>query len=454
MRYARIEGSREEKLNALENITDFVSIQWQDCPGDWQAPFAPDGEGTYFGWPLLTDLMPWQHSGVQIKRKWPISADELTLKQRWNALLSTKDRATAFREDRDRIVSRSYSLRLTDQFDLTPIAELEENTPPPPICRFAYRSFDRQYVLADGRVISFARPPLWESLSDRQIFLTSTFSQPLGRGPALTAAAIIPDLDHFHGRGSKSIVPLYRTQNEGEPNVLPGLLELLAGNYGRELTPEDFAAYLYGIMAHPAYTKRYYGELDTHQVRVPLTKDGALFEKVCDAGARLLWRHTYGERYVPEGHTPGQTPAGTARCTAGVPTDADGYPQSYRYDASTRTLHVGQGRFAPVSTEVYEFQVSGLKVVQSWLNYRMKDGAGKRSSPLDDIRPTVWPATFTTELLELLWTLEATVEVYPEQAELLDAVVNGDYIVAAELPPVPAGMRQPPKPPKASDQLV
>ena len=235
---------------------------------------------------------------------------------------------------------------------------------------------------------------------------------------------------------------------------MPGLLELLAGNYGRELTPEDFAAYLYGIMAHPAYTKRYYGELDTHQVRVPLTKDGALFEKVCDAGARLLWRHTYGERYVPEGHTPGQTPAGTARCTAGVPTDADGYPQSYRYDASTRTLHVGQGRFAPVSTEVYEFQVSGLKVVQSWLNYRMKDGAGKRSSPLDDIRPTVWPATFTTELLELLWTLEATVEVYPEQAELLDAVVNGDYIVAAELPPVPAGMRQPPKPPKASDQLV
>src|SRR5450756_3131581 len=79
----------------------------------------------------------------------------------------------------------------------------------------------------------------------------------------------------------------------------------------------------------------------------------------------------------------------------------------------TRTLHVGGGEFSPVALEVFEFEVSGLKVVQSWLKYRMKKGAGRKSSPLDDIRPDHWTSHFTTELLELLWVLEATLAVYP-----------------------------------------
>jgi Type ISP C-terminal specificity domain len=80
--------------------------------------------------------------------------------------------------------------------------------------------------------------------------------------------------------------------------------------------------------------------------------------------------------------------------------------------------------FAPVGPEVYNFEVSGLKVVQSWLGYRMKKAKGKKSPPLDDIRPEKWTGEFTTELLELLWVLEATVARYPAQAELLAAVVK------------------------------
>ena len=100
--------------------------------------------------------------------------------------------------------------------------------------------------------------------------------------------------------------------------------------------------------------------------------------------------------------------------------------------------------FAPVAPDVCGFEVSGLKVVPSWLGYRMKRGAGRKSSPLDDIRPERWSARFTTELLELLWVLEATVAFYPEQAELLDAVVAGDCLRADDLPLVPAGSRRPP----------
>jgi hypothetical protein len=66
--------------------------------------------------------------------------------------------------------------------------------------------------------------------------------------------------------------------------------------------------------------------------------------------------------------------------------------------------------FGPVAPEVWEFEISGLKAVQSWLGYRMKKRAGKKSSPLDDIRPERWTPKMTDELLELLWVLEATLD--------------------------------------------
>jgi len=43
----------------------------------------------------------------------------------------------------------------------------------------------------------------------------------------------------------------------------------------------------------------------------------------------------------------------------------------------------------------------------------MREGAGRRSSALDRIRPTVWPAAFTEELLRLLWIIENTVALQP-----------------------------------------
>ena len=75
----------------------------------------------------------------------------------------------------------------------------------------------------------------------------------------------------------------------------------------------------------------------------------------------------------------------------------------------------------------------------------MKHAAGRKSSPLDDIRPKRWTSQFTIELLELLWVLEATLDTYPEQAELLEAVVEGDCFEAGELPPVPDEMSKPPR---------
>lgn len=447
VRYARIEGDRDGKLAVLDTINALTGVKWRECPDGWQAPFRPAGMGDYFGWPLLTDLMPWQHSGAQFKRTWPISPARETLSARWQALLHSPNMADAFRETRDRKVSSPCPKAPPNGNADKSLRALPKSAPEPPVVRYAYRSFDRQWVLADNRLGDFLRPVLWGLRGNRQVYLTSLFSQGLGSGPALTASALVPDLDHFRGSfGAKAVIPLYRSSDAAEANLLPGIAEMLSSCYNRRraITPEDFLAYVYGVLAQPAFTSRFHAELGSRELRVPITRDARLFKKIRDAGAHLLWLHTYGERFVPPGKRQGQIPRGSARCTKAVPGHADGYPEDFDFNEKTGTLRVGDGEFAPVSPTVFEYSVSGLKVVRSWLKYRMKKGAGRKSSPLDDIRPTAWTGQLTTELLELLWVLEATVKIHVRQAKLLDSVLEEECFQAGAFPPVPPELRKPP----------
>jgi len=74
----------------------------------------------------------------------------------------------------------------------------------------------------------------------------------------------------------------------------------------------------------------------------------------------------------------------------------------------------------------------------------MKDGAGRSSSPLDEIRRERWTTAMSGELLELIWVLEATVEMFPELEQTLAAIVAGETFRADELPQPTADERKPP----------
>ena len=107
-----------------------------------------------------------------------------------------------------------------------------------------------------------------------------------------------------------------------------------------------------------------------------------------------------------------------------------------------------------MSAEVWEFEVSGLKVVQSWLGYRMKKRKGRKSSPLDDIRPECWTPRMSEELLKLLWVLEATLAMEPQLKDALDQVVAGPCFTAADLPhPQPDERKSPAKGTAAGELL-
>ena len=113
VRYARLSGTAEKKLARLDRVHGFDDLEWQPCFEEWQRPMLPQGSGDYYAWPALTDLFPWQYSGVQGKRTWPIGPDAETLKQRWRALLAASDRRAAMRATSQNQLDREPSDLLT-----------------------------------------------------------------------------------------------------------------------------------------------------------------------------------------------------------------------------------------------------------------------------------------------------------------------------------------------------
>lgn len=233
-------------------------------------------------------------------------------------------------------------------------------------------------------------------------------------------------------------MPFY-TDKYGQTNITHGMLEVLSNKLAEDISAEDLLSYVYALGGTAAFSERFANELGERKgpVHIPITTDPLLFKRAVTLGRDLLWWHTWGERFASAGQL--RVPVGQTQQLHPV----DEMPDNHSYDSDTQRLSVGTGLFGPVNPDVWNFEVSGLRVVKSWLDYRMKARKGKKSSPLDNIRPDRW--TQTDELLRLLAILEHTVKVTPAAAELLKEIVSGPLIPAADLPKPIDAQRKPPK---------
>jgi hypothetical protein len=369
-----------------------------------------------------------------VGRTWPIAVAESILYHRWNKLMGSIDRKTLFKDSPSGKKVHLNSPYLPPKVGTTQsIASLPIDTPAPINVRYGYRSFDRQWLVADGRLIDRPSPKLWRSHGSHQIYMVSLLTGVLGEGPAAVATSLIPDKDHFRGSFSGAhIIPLWRDIEATEPNVTKGILDFLTKLYNHQISTEDLFAYSYAILNTPQYVKKFWDELTIPGPRLPVTKDLDLFIKTVELGKKLLWLHTFGERFIPKGIKPGKLPIGIARCKIGTPGTLENYPETFSYDANKHELHVGKGIFDYVRPEVWQYSVSGLEIVKSWLSYRMRQRSGKKSSPLDNLGPQSWQ--FDEELLDLLWIIDSTIDLHPQMAQILNDILSSDLFSETDFP--------------------
>jgi hypothetical protein len=451
-------GSRQLKFEAMAKLS-LADGRWEACPAEPRAPFLPSHRGGWADFVALKDVIEDSGLGVMPGRTWVIAPDSDSLERRWGRLTSEKDRsrrASLFHPHMrgglpgDRHIDKTGrplsgqshpAASVSVQIDGTPEQIAKGMKSPAAITkpiRYAFRTFDRQWIIPDARMLNQPAPKLWAMFdAGRQIFLTAENDRALVGGAAISATSLMPDMHHYGGRGGR-VYALWRDAAATQTNVGTAVLAALAKLHGAAPDPVDVFAYVAALLAHPAYTECFRADLIRPGLRVPLTVDRALFEEAALLGREVIWLHSFGER-MAEGRPAGSPRLPGARApkvTVTIPATLDGFPDTIDWDADTNELKVGTGRIGPVSHAMWTYQVSGKQVLRQWFSYRKKNrerpqiGDRRPPSPLGDIQPEHWLPEYTEELLNVLNVLGLLIDLEPKQANLLDRIVEGPLLPA------------------------
>ncbi|MFE4828060.1 type ISP restriction/modification enzyme [Streptomyces sp. NPDC056672] len=433
--YRSLAGRRNEKFRQLREI-GLDDGGWRETHAGAARPFTPLTQSGWEDFPALDDIFPWGSLGVTSNRSWTSAPSAETLRRRWTTFVRETDpteKRKLLKETRDRTLT-SKKEPLPGQ-SASPLPVGQETSVSPALVRTALRSFDRQWLIADNRVLDYARPDLWASMQEGQLFLNHQSSHEIDSGPAVVATHLIPDTHHFNGRGGR-IMPVLHP--DGSPNIPAGLLSHLARSLGAErVTATELAAYAVAVAGHTAFTERFAEELLTPGVRLPLTRDEALWNRAVALGSEVLWASTYGERCadLSAGRPAGcvEFPAGDERQVRYLKNIGNGVPHRLRYDAEAQTLYIGEGAFAPVPEAVWAYDVGGMRIINKWFGYRKASPSSKKTSPLDDIHVERWPQEWTRELIELLSVLRRLTDMASAQGDLLTEILAAPVVSQADL---------------------
>jgi hypothetical protein len=424
--FRTVSGRQAEKFATLGHIS-LNDAGWRESRTNWTAPLTPSADSAWDDFPAAGDLFPWVAPGVKPNRTWVYAPSRMVLAKRWTAVVTETDlaeKSRLFKESRDAYLDRVKSPLGglgTHQF-VGSFAS--ENGPPPGAVRVGYRSFDRQWVIPDSRLMHAESPPLWEARILGQVFVVEQHAHPITDGPGLVFSALIPDMDHFKGSEGGRVLPFLHP--DGTPNLAPGLVAVLSDSLSQPVTAADVLAYIAGVVANPAFTRTFADELTTPGIRIPLTMDPDLWAQAVAIGEQVLWLHTYGESFAGPYRQAGSVryPAGDPRqplCRTAITT----MPETMTYDADRGVAVLGTGQFGPVTPAVWEYAVGGKNVLRSWINYRKAVPGGKKTSPLDYIHVEAWDPDWTAELIDMFTVLTQLVDLEPAQAQLLMKVLAG-----------------------------
>ncbi len=350
--------------------------------------------GAWANFPALDDLFINNYLGVMPGRTWVIAPDAATLRERWSLLVREKSadrKETLFHphlrggKPGDKHLRKTIAKSLTG-YPARLSAVINDTGPCIDPIRYAFRSFDRQWIIPDARLINQPSPKLWQMFSARQVHLTALEKAAPTSGPSVTFTGLIPDHDHYKGSFAGRVYPLWRDRSAKHPNIKPDLLAHLAKVYGTPVKAEDVMAYIAAIMAHPAFTARFSPDLVFPGLRAPLTADVSLFSEAVSLGSEVIWLHSYGERFVdPTANRPKHSPrlpkegSPSIPASGAIPSAPEPLPDEMAYDPATHRLKIGQGYVENVTPEMWAYEVSGKQVIWHWFSYRQRNRTRSRN---------------------------------------------------------------------------
>ena len=440
IRYIEFAGARDKKFAELGKL-GFGDPRWRTVRSGWSDPFTPSALSEWDQYPALSDVIPWNAPGVLAGRTWVYGPTRHILEERLRTLVNEDNPAR-----KAAMFVENGNINLDASKSPLPGADTEAQTndgfrkiailTDPKIVPVSFRAFDRQWLVADSRLLMRPSPTLWHGRRSDQVFMVELHSEHPRSGPGVAFSSLIPDVHNFRGSGGGRVLPWLHP--DGSVNATAGLQDVLSARLGAGAKTGDLMAYIAAVVAHPGFVARFDDELKTPGVRVPLTAERETWDRAVSLGRHVLWLHTYGAAGAhPEGITDVRSTdlAGADHPSYEAPVEE--MPEELFFEPGTDgtdgVIHLGRGRWSHVSNAVRAYSVGGTNVIDRWAAYRLKIPKGKKKSSLDGINVTRWEGAWSVDFSELLSVLTQLVALEPDQEALLGDVLSGPIISVNEL---------------------
>jgi len=297
-----------------------------------------------------------------------------------------------FRQMNDGPAMQLYSQTRKASFSLAHSAEFD----PAKVVAVGYRPLDRRSLYNAVGFVDWPRPALQKVWGARNVGL---FAMPVGTnlGPAAWCHGLLPDRHAFRGSYGGYAFPLFdRREGFGPYNLEARLVAGLGAAYGEGVTPEAVFDAILCLLSASSYTTRFAEDLEDVFPHIPFPKDHMVFEWAARLGAEIRAVETFarlpGELYRQ----------GLARAE----TEPTGPLAGVEWtDGEIRLCANGSGRIVNIPSPVWEFAVSGYRLLPRWLAAREGLAIGPNLIPeLRDVAARI------AELIDLFEAADSILE--------------------------------------------
>lgn len=393
------EGERfdkKAKLECLEGLSEsgqvdhFVPVD-RDLLDDFRPEPFQNGE-----WVSLSNLFEFRSSGLETTRdQVAIGFDNNDLKKRIDAMqqLPVGKAKAAYSQSRKENFSKAY----TESFDREKVI------------RIGYRPLQQMVEYNSSNFVDWQRPRLQAAWGQDNSCL---FGMAYGtnRGPSVWAQTLIPDRHAIKGSTGGYAFPLYdRRAGESAHNLNPVILAALSEAYGAPVAPEDLFDAILALLSASSYTVRFAEDLEDTFPHIPFPADPALFREAAAIGREIRALEGFAREPAAQFRTKDFVRSRSDWTGPVGLHEGDGNGDWYFCEDGT-------GKFDGLPPRVWEFAVSGYRVLKRWSDAR----AGLPG-------PDYWPQfrDIAARIHELLHWFD--------QADLVLEQVLGDTLTRAEL---------------------
>lgn len=225
---------------------------------------------------------------------------------------------------------------------------------------YSYRPLDRRWFFNDLRLLDRPGPAMQRVWGANNVGLYALPSG-TGAGPGVWCHGLMPDYHAFRGSYGGYVFPLYdRRPGVNAPNISATLIEGLSAAYGEAIAAEDVFDGILCLLSAVSYTRRFAEDLEDAFPHVAFPARYTVFEEAVRIGREVRAVETFARQ-----------PRDVYR-TIRIETQPRGNVAPLDLLGESITLCAdGSGRITGLRQAVWNFSVSGYRVLPRWLEARI-----------------------------------------------------------------------------------